>query len=179
MEEYVTDEPLIKQFLKHQSAFMGYLIAMTRGLEAAEEVFQNVAVVMQEKEGTIRPDDFYAWAKEVVRRQALLYLDERIRTHVRERTTDPTLLNAISRTFADDLISEEDEKLENDALDLCLEKLTTKARRMVAMRYQEKSSFAAIADVFATSASAVQRSISRARATLRECIARHLNAAEA
>jgi RNA polymerase sigma-70 factor (ECF subfamily) len=158
---------------------MGYLIAMTRSLDAAEEVFQNVAVVMQEKEGSIQPDDFRAWAKEVVRRQALLYLDDRIRTRVRERTTDPTLLSAISRTFEDDPTTEEEEKLENDALHICLEKLNAKARQMVAMRYQEKSSFAAIADVFATSASAVQRSISRARATLRECIARHLKAAEA
>lgn len=173
------DEPLIKQFLKHQSAFMGYLIAMTRGLDAAEEVFQNVAVVMQQKEGEIRPDNFYAWAKEVVRRQALSYLDEQIRTRVRERNTDPTLLNAITRTFEDDPTTEEEEKLENDALHICLEKLNAKARQMVALRYQEKSSFDAIADIFATSASAVQRGISRARATLRECIARHLNAAEA
>ena len=126
-------EPLIKQFLKHQSAFMGYLIAMTRALDAAEEVFQNVAVVMQQKEGEIRPDNFYAWAKEVVRRQALLYLDDQIRTRVRERTTDPLLLNAISRTFEDDPTSDEEETLENDALDICLEKLTTKTRRMVAM----------------------------------------------
>jgi RNA polymerase sigma-70 factor (ECF subfamily) len=175
----MTAEPLIKQFLKHQSAFMGYLIAMTRSLDAAEEVFQNVAVVMQKKEGEIQPRDFRAWAKEVVRRQALLYLDDQIRTRVRERTTDPALLNAISRTFEGDPISEEEERLESDALHICLERLTTKARRMIAMRYQEKSSFDAIADVFRTTAAAVQRSLSRARATLRECIARHLKAAEA
>jgi RNA polymerase sigma factor (sigma-70 family) len=172
-------QPLIKQFLRHQSAFMGYLVAMTRRLDAAEEVFQNVAVVMQRKEGEIRPDDFYAWAKEVVRRQALLYLDERIRARARERPTDPTLLNAISRAFAGDPTSDEERRLESDALDACLRRLTARARRMVTMRYQGKSSFEAIADALKTTAAGVQRSISRARASLRECIARHLRAAEA
>ena len=65
--------PLIQQYLKLRSEFMGYLDAITRDAELAEEVYQNAAVVVmeqaQQSEEEIR--SFRSWAKEVVRRQAL------------------------------------------------------------------------------------------------------------
>src|SRR3954471_17013224 len=94
------DPPAIKRFLAHQAEFMGYVMAMTRSLEAAEEVFQNAAVVMLEPQREpIR--DFRAWAKEVVRRQALLWL----RTHIADRrraALDPALLESVELAFAQD-----------------------------------------------------------------------------
>ena len=41
--------PLIQQYLQLRSEFMGYLYAMTRDAELAEEVYQNAAVVVMEK----------------------------------------------------------------------------------------------------------------------------------
>ena len=66
------ETPLIQQYLQLRSEFMGYLYAMTRDAELAEEVYQNAAVVvMEEAEGPEAIRNFRAWAKEVVRRQAL------------------------------------------------------------------------------------------------------------
>ena len=76
----MSDVPLIKQFLQHQSHFMAYLIAITRDASAAEEIFQNAAVVVMEKSAdgeTIR--EFRPWAKEIVRRQALNFMQKQIR----------------------------------------------------------------------------------------------------
>ena len=68
----MTDASLIKELLRYQSDFMAYLMAITRDLDAAEEVFQNAAVVVAEKgAGDEEIHNFRAWAKEVVRRQAL------------------------------------------------------------------------------------------------------------
>ena len=51
---------------------MGYLYAITRDAELAEEVYQNAAVVIIEKASSDKAiRNFRAWAKEVVRRQAL------------------------------------------------------------------------------------------------------------
>ena len=66
------ETPMIQQYLQLRSEFMGYLYAMTRDAELAEEVYQNAAVVViesAEQQEAIR--NFRAWAKEVVRRQAL------------------------------------------------------------------------------------------------------------
>ena len=65
------ETPLIQQYLQLRSEFMGYLYAMTRDAELAEEIYQNAAVVVIKKAD--QPEvirNFRAWAKEVVRRQA-------------------------------------------------------------------------------------------------------------
>ena len=59
----MADEPLIKQLLRQQALFMGYLMAITRDLAAAEEIFQNVAVVVLEQGPKEAIRDFHAWAK--------------------------------------------------------------------------------------------------------------------
>lgn len=56
--------PLIQKCLQLRSEFMGYLYAMTRDAELAEEIYQNAAVVVikkAEQPETIR--NFLAWAK--------------------------------------------------------------------------------------------------------------------
>src|ERR1700690_3677638 len=90
------EEPLIRQLLRHQSLFMGYLMAMTRDLAAAEEIFQNVAVVVLERGGREQIRDFAAWAKEIVRRQALHYLREKSQATTRIRPVAPELLEGLS-----------------------------------------------------------------------------------
>src|SRR5262245_40064183 len=126
----MAEEPLIKQLLKYQSAFMGYLVAMTRDLDAAQDIFQNVAVVIMDHRGEeIR--DFRAWAKEVVRRQALLYLREKSPDKV--RSVEPLLLDGISQAFEEDTTTAETAKSELDALRRCLANLPEKTRAMVAL----------------------------------------------
>ena len=73
-ERFMNDPELIRQFLRHQGDFMAYLMAMVRDLDAAEEVFQNAAVVVMQHAGSPGTEpirDFRVWAKEIVRRQAL------------------------------------------------------------------------------------------------------------
>src|SRR5258706_15517918 len=86
----MVDEPLIKQLLRHQGLFMGYLVAITRDLGAAEEIFQNVAVVILEQGPKEPIRGFHAWAKEIVRRQALHYLREK--SQAQRRSMAPQLL---------------------------------------------------------------------------------------
>jgi RNA polymerase sigma-70 factor (ECF subfamily) len=161
------DEPLVKQLLKHQSAFMGYLVAMTRSMDAAEEIFQNVAVVIMDHRGEeIR--DFRAWAKEIVRRQALLYLREK--SPDKMRAMEPALLEGISQAFEEDETSADAAKTELDALRRCLAKMPEKSRAMISMRYEQQASFEDIGKHVATSDIAAQRAISRLRKALRDCV---------
>jgi RNA polymerase sigma-70 factor (ECF subfamily) len=169
-----TPAPAIKRFLAHQAEFMGYLLAMTRSLEAAEEIFQNAAVVMLEPQSEpIR--DFRAWAKEVVRRQALLWLRAR-GTERRRIAMDPELLQGIELAFSED---DDDgaSRRELDALRQCLQSAPPRARAMLAMRYQESASFDVIASAIGATAAAVQRALSRLRLSLRDCVRERLGLA--
>lgn len=166
----MSDEPLIKQLLKHQSTFMGYLLAMTRDMDAAEEIFQNVAVVMMDPSTKEEIRDFRAWAKEVVRRQALIYLRDKGRVPEKVRAVEPMLLDGISQAFEEDETSVEAAKSELDALRNCLGKMPEKSRAMISLRYEQRASFDEIGKSIASSEIAVQRALSRLRKTLRDCV---------
>ncbi len=95
--------PPIQQYLLLRSEFMGYLYAITRDAELSEEVYQNAAVVVIEK--AEQPEairDFRAWAKEVVRRQALHAIRARELSTKHGRPMSPKLLEAVSDAFMQD-----------------------------------------------------------------------------
>jgi len=164
-------EPLIKQLLRQQGLFMGYLMAMTRGdLAAAEEIFQNVAVVVLERGPAEAVRDFHAWAKEIVRRQALHYLREKSRSSARVRPVAPELLDGLAFALEEGAWDEQAAPAERDALAECLKGLTPRSRRMMALRYERRASFDEIARALDASGQAVQRALSRIRRVLHDCV---------
>lgn len=167
--------PLIKQLLKSQSLFMGYLVAMTRDLGAAEEIFQNVAVVVLEQGSQEVIRDFQAWAKEIVRRQALHYLRER--SQARQRSMAPELLEGLALSLDADSWEPEGPPREREALAQCLRVLPPRSRRIMALRYEKRQSFEEIGRILESSAQAIQRIISRIRQSLHECVRLRLETA--
>lgn len=168
----MNDPELIRQFLRHQGDFMAYLMAMVRDLDAAEEVFQNAAVVVMQHAGSPGTEpirDFRAWAKEIVRRQALQYLRSKGRA-ARVADIEPELIVQIDRAFDEDATDPSFRQRELDALRECATRLPDVQRRMVAMRYEGRASFDAIGTVVGRTAAAVQRSLSRTRKLLHDCV---------
>ena len=166
------DPELIRQLLRHQGEFMAYLMAMVRDLDAAEEIFQNAAVVVMQHAGA--PDgepirDFRAWAKEIVRRQALHHLRAKGRA-ARVAMIEPELLAQVDRAFDDDTTDAEQRQREIDALRECAMALPEAQRRMVGVRYAGRASFEAIGAAVGRTAAAVQRSLSRTRRILHDCV---------
>lgn len=167
----MNDMPLIKQFLHHQSDFMAYLMAITRDFHAAEEVFQDAAVVVlkhAESGGDIR--HFRAWAKEIVRRQALRYMQQQIRQKRHVRPVDPELLEQINRVFIEDGTPESVLHGEISALEACIKKMPDTGRKMLAMRYEKRATFVQIADAVKKTEAAVQRALCRLRRALHDCV---------
>src|SRR5262245_19454910 len=137
----MADEPLIKRFLKLQNRFPGYLVAITRDLDAAEEILQDVAVVVKERPPAEPLVDFVAWCKEVVRRQALHYLREKGRSASKVRPVDPVLLEGISQAFLDDATDPERLSGERQLLIDCLRRLPPNSAELIALRYEQRRSF--------------------------------------
>ncbi|MFC1479101.1 sigma-70 family RNA polymerase sigma factor [Planctomycetota bacterium] len=172
-------QPLIKQLLKCQAPFMGYLVAILRDPAAAEEVFQETAVVLMEKEKKERfqPDNFQAWAKEVVRRQALKYINKHKRDSERLTSVEPRLIDEISRVFTEDKTTVSKHEQEMHALRKCLDKVPGRSRKLLALKYEKNTSLNKISEIMNSTAAAVQKMISRVRHSLKECIERKVKSA--
>lgn len=173
------DTPLIQQYLQLRSEFMGYLYAITRDAELAEEIYQNAAVVVIEKADqpeTIR--NFRAWAKEVVRRQALHAIRARAAAARHGRAVSPKLLEAVSVAFIDDTSEDSVVRDEASALRQCLDGLAKDKRELVALRYERSSSFDEISKQTGSTPAAVQRALSRIRKMLHGCVQRRMQLAE-
>ena len=169
---------LIRKFLQLQREFMAYLMAMTRDLAAAEEVFQNAAVVVMEKSDKETIRDFRAWSKEVVRRQALHYIRHQGTQARRLRPLEPKLLEQISSLFLVDQTESETQARELLALRECIEQASGQQREMLALRYERQASFGEIGLTLGKTEMAVQRALSRLRRQLHGCVRRRLLAAD-
>lgn len=175
----MSETPYIQQYLQLRSEFMGYLYAITRDFELAEEVYQNAAVVVIEqadKSETIR--DFRAWAKEVVRRQALHAIRARDVSAKHTRSMSPKLLDVVSSVFLEDNTDLPTDREETRALRKCLNELPAEKRELVAMRYEAGAEFDEISQQTGSTPAAVQRALSRLRKLLHGCVRRRLQLAE-
>ena len=173
------ETPLIQQYLQLRSEFMGYLYAMTRDAELAEEVYQNAAVVVIEKSNepeAIR--NFRAWAKEVVRRQALFAIRNRQAAVQHGRSMSHELLEAISDAFIHDPSEDAAALDETRALKHCLDSLPQDKRELIVMRYERSSSFEHISEHIGSTPPAVQRALSRIRKLLHGCVQKRMQLAE-
>ena len=175
----VNEKPLIQQYLQLRSEFMGYLYAITRDAELAEEVYQNAAVVVIEQaSGPEQIHNFRAWAKEVVRRQALHAIRTRQNAVKHGRPVAPELLEVISDVFTGDRTEETVVQQEASALQHCLDGLPGEKRELVALRYERDAEFDEISRLVNSTPAAVQRALSRIRKTLHTCVQRRLQLAE-
>ena len=173
------ETPLIQKYMQLRSEFMGYLYAITRDVELAEEVYQNAAVVVIEKanqQELIR--DFRAWAKEVVRRQALYAIRTREVSTRHGRAMPPELLEAVCDVFVQDTSEDSVVRDEANALSQCLNGLPKDKRELVALRYERSSSFDEISKHTGSTPAAVQRALSRIRKLLHGCVQKRMQLAE-
>ena len=135
-----------------------------------------MVIEQSEKPETIR--DFRAWAKEVVRRQALHAIRARDAATRHTRPISPELLDVVSDAFLQDDSAASLVRDEANALKQCLDTLPSEKRELVALRYEGSSTFDEISDHTGSTPAAVQRALSRVRKMLHGCVQRRLQLAE-
>ena len=83
-----------------------------------------------------------AWAKEIVRRQALSYLQKQVRSERKVKPVQPDLLEQITRAFAEDNSEVSRVEQEASALRICINQLSRSERVLLQMRYaQQRQAF--------------------------------------
>jgi RNA polymerase sigma-70 factor (ECF subfamily) len=162
----------IELLTTHQSRIFSFLYAHVLNLADAEDLFQQVAMVLWGKFDQFQPGtDFGAWAIRVAdltiknflrgkRRSKVLFSDEVMQRIVEYQTAVPV----------------EQVAARSEALQGCLERLPESDRSLVDQCYGSEAKIKDIADALGRSAGAIYTSLCRIRQALLNCIERTLAA---
>jgi RNA polymerase sigma-70 factor (ECF subfamily) len=162
-------ERTIALLLSHRAMLLGYIISIVRDPDLAEDVFQNVAVVVLDKAGAVtRDEDFPPWARRVARLESL--------TALRKRKRAPELLDHSVLEMLEDhwCATETPPAPTRKALRECVEKLSPYARQLIEMRYVEQLSAQDVADRLNRSPNTIYVALSRTYRHLAGCVQRRI-----
>jgi RNA polymerase sigma-70 factor (ECF subfamily) len=159
----VASSEFTRELLGARSSLFGFILAMVRDFNLAEELFQEVSVRILEREDEFTPGtNFGAWARAFARRTVLE--EQRRRGRV---LLDDRAVAAVADKFDD---SAGEDSPQREALRRCLEQVNDASRRLVALRYETGLSMGEIGKELGRTAGAVQVALSRVRSWLGECI---------
>jgi RNA polymerase sigma-70 factor, ECF subfamily len=155
-------------FAQHDRWLFAYLISLLGNASHAEEVFQEVCVVLWREYETFQlGTNFVKWVSVIAHNQV-----HRFRRQ--QRRTGPQLSEAAVDLLAQDAVERVDLlDSRRDALRGCLEKLADKDRQLVRHCYGDtRVSFKSVAQDLGRPVNTVYKALNRIRKSLYECIER-------
>ena len=154
-----------------QRDLFGFIYSLVQHHADAEDVFQQVTIVLWEKFGTFEVGtNFAAWSTTVAHNVARDFIRSRRRNAI---TFSDEVLDAIAAAYsAKRCWSNRDT---SDALANCLKRLSEKDRRLVDRCYAPDRDFAAIARDENRTIGAIYQAICRIRKNLYACVQRTLS----
>jgi len=157
-------------FAQHDRWLFAYLVSLLGSSAAAEEVFQEVCVVLWREHETFElGTDFVKWVSVIAHHQVQRYRRQR-------RRVGPQLSDAVVDLLSCDAVERVD-LLESrrDALRGCLEKLSETDRHLVQQCYGDsRHSFKTAAEQLGRPVNTVYKALVRIRRALYQCIERTL-----
>ncbi|MSQ96113.1 MAG: sigma-70 family RNA polymerase sigma factor [Gemmataceae bacterium] len=170
---------LIKQFLDNRDAILGFAVALTRNYDVAEEIFQEVAmVVMEEDRKEAAVNNFLAWTREIVSRRVAEYYRKQTKREAVEQPTE-AMMEVVTLAFAENEPALEQHRLRMQFLLECIDRLTGRSREAINGFYGQRKSLREIATGMNWEENSVKVALSRARKVLADCINSRLRMREA
>lgn len=165
-------EAFARSFAKNQSWLYAYLVTLLGNVADAEEVFQEVCVVLWTEYEAFDPaTDFRRWASVVARNRVLGFRTKQSREA--KRLSDVAIELLAEETIQHADLLEERRR----ALHGCLDKLSSTDRQLVAKCYSDANrSFNTVAKQLDRPVNTVYKALQRVRRALRECVDRTVNA---
>jgi len=156
----------------NQSRLYGYIHALVRDLDDADDLFQQTAVILWNKFGDFdRERSFLSWACGVARFEVSNFL----RTRGRQKLYFTDDLNLLLIEAYDRVPKDEMEE-RRDALGKCVNKLRERDRELLRECYGDRAGVGTAAGKRGRSSQSVYNSLRRIRRSLYECIERTLAA---
>ena len=175
----MVESELVKDFLRNRDTLMGFVLALVRDHDLAEELFQETALaILAETEKGTRPANFLAWARAVARHRIADYYRRRARRNEDLRTFE-TMADLLMQAFEENEIGAEESRRRLKHLMECLRRLGERARTIVDLRYRDRLALRDIAAAVEWKESAVKVALAKARRALAGCVDAKLRAEEA
>lgn len=161
----MNQDDILRQLLAHRGMLIGYLTSILRDPDLAEDIFQDVAIlVLRKRKALTDPAGFAPWARRIARFEALNA--SRKRKHA-PCTIDDGVLEALEPHWQATDAEPHDAV---QALRDCLQRLTPRAQRLVQLRYSENLSGQPLADKLTQPLNTVYVALSRVHRNLAECV---------
>jgi RNA polymerase sigma-70 factor (ECF subfamily) len=165
------EETLVRNLLQYQRVLEAMITAMVGDRTAAEDLFQEMAVLMTRKRESVDEDcRFVAWGRRIA---VHLVRDHRKRlARHKVQPLDDRALESVARVFEEAGDSAWEERLE--ALRRCTDRLLDRERDLIRRRYELDEPAARIARDSSTSPGAIDTTLYRLRRSLHDCVERRL-----
>jgi RNA polymerase sigma-70 factor (ECF subfamily) len=162
-------DEFIVEFTRNSRRIYGYIRTLAPDLNDANEVYQNVSLVLWNKFGDFSPSsNFFSWACQIA-----LYEVRKLRdTKNRARMFSDESLDALSAEFQE---RDDNSHQRMEALMECLEKLPVDDRKLIDQRYFGDRKPPEIAQQIGRSLASVYRALSRIHDLLMTCVQRKLS----
>lgn len=169
---------LARQFIQHRDLLYGYVFALTRDHEVAEDLVQDVGVsILTEATRGTHPDHFISWARGLARHRVADHY-RRLASRRQHEMPFEEFADAVDLAFAEDARTPEDQQQQLKLLRECLGELTARVRTIIDLRYHGRRSLDEIAASLSWTPASIKVALCRARRTLADCVGRKLRLEE-
>lgn len=163
----MTSTPLIKQLLERRRLVFGYVYALTRDVDSAEEIFQEVSVAVLEESGRgASVDRFLPWVCTIARNRSMDYY----RRKGKAQPVSAVLAETVAEVFEQQEESGEDAARRIRGLLDCVEALPGRQRQLVELYYRDQLQIAQVAASIGWKRDAVKVGLSKIRKALLDCL---------
>ncbi len=160
-------------YAQFQQRLYLYVLALLANPADAEDVFQEINLVLWRKFGEFEPGtNFFAWACQIARYKVLQYRQQQARDAM---VLDLQVLEQLSAEASE---ASEQLELQRAALAKCLGQLRPHDRQLIELRYAPGATGRSVAEALGRPANSVYLSLSRIRRALLACVSRRLAADE-
>jgi RNA polymerase sigma-70 factor (ECF subfamily) len=168
----VAQDVLVRLLLSERAMLLGYIGALVRDSHLAEDVFQDVAlIVLRKRDELSGASGFPSWARKIARLESLNVLRRETRV---PRPLDQSVLDVLDQHW-----TESDEGPASAALRACLHRLTERSQKLVELRYRDGLSGKRLAERLAQPTNTVYVTLARIHKALSDCVRGHLGAGKA
>ncbi len=158
------EETLVTNIIRHKRVIEGMITALVGDAAVAEDLFQEVAIIMTRKREEAAEDcRFVAWARSIAVNVVRDWRKRLVRHPL--QLLDDASLDDVAAEFDRD-----DWEERRQALKHCTEELPRRERQVVEMRYGQGEPVADIASTLSMSRGALDTMLYRARKALLMCV---------
>lgn len=173
MDEQQRHNLFVELITRHQSQLYGYIFALVRNREDADDLFQSVGLVLWQKFGAFRPDSsFVSWAGQTARFVVCNFLKRKRRSVYVSEELSEALVETAREPQSDAT------EFYLAALNRCKGKLGVEDEGLLRLRYVEELNTHQIAQRMGRAQASVCHSLARIRRWLFNCIHAELECQE-